>query len=110
MTTIGNVLNKLKNYVKSPISDYEAAPICKEDAEVIISHLFRQGMTWTVWSDFEGKTRTCQCGYCGKYTSDYTWENPNFCSNCGCVAWNGGENDDDFDDEDEEDEDEEDEE
>jgi len=38
---------------------------------------------WIIVSDCEGKTRTCVCDICGEKTGKYTWENPNYCSNCG---------------------------
>ena len=36
-----------------------------------------------VEEDCEGKTRTCTCNLCGYETGEYTWENPNYCENCG---------------------------
>ena len=38
---------------------------------------------WIVEEDCEGKTRNCICDQCGHETGDYTWENPNYCENCG---------------------------
>ena len=38
---------------------------------------------WIVYEDCEGKTRTCTCNLCGYETGEYTWENPNYCENCG---------------------------
>ena len=38
---------------------------------------------WIVEEDCEGKTRTCTCNLCGYETGEYTWENPNYCENCG---------------------------
>jgi hypothetical protein len=38
---------------------------------------------WIVYADCEGKTRRCVCDRCGHKTGEYTWKNPNYCSNCG---------------------------
>lgn len=38
---------------------------------------------WIIKTDCEGKTRTCICGNCNYSTGKTTWENPNFCENCG---------------------------
>lgn len=53
--------------------------------------LMREEGEWEVKMDCEGKTRTCTCNLCGNETSQYTWVNPNFCSNCGASMKNRGE-------------------
>lgn len=49
---------------------------------------------WIVKKDWEGKTRRCICDQCGHDTGLYTWENPNYCENCGArMVTEGEEND-----------------
>lgn len=43
----------------------------------------REQGEWIIERDCEGKTRTCICPKCGEKTGEYTWKNPNYCSNCG---------------------------
>ena len=38
---------------------------------------------WIIYTDCEGKTRTCTCNLCGYETGKHTWENPNYCPDCG---------------------------
>lgn len=59
-----------------------------ENLEEIISQLppvtlQQKTGNWIVYKGCEGKTRRCKCDRCGYETGDYTWTNPNFCSNCG---------------------------
>ena len=44
---------------------------------------------WTITTDCEGKTRKCTCNRCGYETDEYTWDNPNFCPNCGSAMKEG---------------------
>lgn len=48
-----------------------------------VEHKAEKKGKWIIDKDCEGKTRTCTCSICGYKTGPYTWENPNFCANCG---------------------------
>lgn len=51
--------------------------------EQMFEHKAEKKGKWIIYNDCEGKTRTCTCSICGYKTGPYTWENPNFCANCG---------------------------
>lgn len=79
ISTVNNIYNSCRDCT---MEEYRDTMI--ESFKVLCGvHSARKIGKWIVEEDCEGKTRTCTCNLCGYETGEYTWENPNYCENCG---------------------------
>ena len=69
------------NILNIPRDDYKV--IMEYINEVPLAQPESRHGWWEVETDCEGKTRRCICNQCGFKTGWYTWENPEYCPNCG---------------------------
>lgn len=83
-TTSGDLINRqdaINAFEPEHSQDWYTPYIIETLESLPSAQTERKKGEWIIYRDCEGKSRRCTCSLCGH--TEYSWENPNYCENCG---------------------------